>query len=371
MIERLYVHNYRCLENFTLDFTGQQSAVLIGRNGAGKSTILSALQVFQAICRGPNRVREVIRAKDFARFDKSRLMRFEVDVAFNGSRFKYSVAFEWPADFYEARVAEESLQKDGAVVFTRQQAQVQLAGGSGFLLDWHVFALPVINEKPPQHSIRDVKAFFANLIILTPVPQLIDGFSEEPATELERSARNFASCLRAMLQSKPRAYGKIERFLKDVLPDFSSIENVDRGKDGGSQLVISYEQPQPHDTLPLDFDLLSDGEKCFFIAAYLIAANAVRNPADPPVVCLWDEPDNHLSLPEVGHFIMAMRKMTNEGGQFIATTHHPETIRKFSDENTFVLSRKSHFEPTVVKLLSAYCYSGDLINALTRNEILE
>src|SRR5436305_1612388 len=97
--------------------------------------------------------------------------------------------------------------------------------------------------------------------------------------------------------------------------------------------------------LPLNFDDLSDGEKCFFLSAYIIAANAVG----PSVVCAWDEPDNHLSLSEVGQFITTLRKMVNRGGQLIVTTHHPETIRKFSDENTFVLTRKSHLDPTVVK----------------------
>ena len=45
MIERLYVHNFRCLENFTLDLAGHPSALLIGKNGAGKSTVLQCLQV--------------------------------------------------------------------------------------------------------------------------------------------------------------------------------------------------------------------------------------------------------------------------------------------------------------------------------------
>ena len=34
MIERLYVHNFRCLENFTLDLVGRSSALVIGKNGA-------------------------------------------------------------------------------------------------------------------------------------------------------------------------------------------------------------------------------------------------------------------------------------------------------------------------------------------------
>jgi len=370
MIERLYVHNFRCLENFTLELAGQQSVVLIGKNGSGKSTVLEALRVFQSICRGPNRVRDVIRAKDFARFDKSRPMRFEIDATLGQRRFKYAVSFEWPGDFFEARIVEETLLRNGVSVFTRQQGQVQLAGGAAFGLDWHVFALPVINERPSERSIQDVKAFLAGMILLAPIPQKIEGFSEEPATELDRYALNFAACLRALLQKKPKAYSEFELFVKDVLPDFSSIENVDRGKEGGSQLIVTFEQPKPHETLTLDFDVLSDGEKSFLLSAYIAAANAVRSSTDPPVVCVWDEPDNHLSLSEVGHFITAMRKMTNRGGQFIATTHHPETIRKFSDDNTFVLARKSHLEPTVVKLLNAYSYTGDLVHALARDEIV-
>ena len=90
----------------------------------------------------------------------------------------------------------------------------------------------------------------------------------------------------------------------------------------------------------------------------------------PPVTCMWDEPDNHLSLSEVGQFIISLRKMTNRSGQFIATTHHPETVRKFSDETTFVLTRKSHLDPSVVRPLADFTYSGDLINALIRDEII-
>jgi hypothetical protein len=54
----------------------------------------------------------------------------------------------------------------------------------------------------------------------------------------------------------------------------------------------------------------------------------------------------------------------------MATTHHPETIRKFSDETTFVLTRKSHLDPTVVRPLADVTYVGDLINALIRDEII-
>ncbi len=365
MIERLYVHNFRCLENFTLDLVGHPSAVLIGKNGSGKSTVLRCLEVLQSICRGSSRVGNLISANDFTQFRTDQPMRFEVDLAVAARRFKYAISFEWPPEFREARILDESLSVDGASIFTRHQAQVQLAGGSTFGLDWHVFALPVINERPPARSIQDVKGFLASMILIAPVPAVMTGFAEEPSMELQHDAANYASCLLAMLQQKPKAYSTFESYVKTLIPDFSSIENPPRGE-SGTQLIVKFGQEKLQPGLSVEFKALSDGEKCFFLSAYIIASNM----AGSPVICMWDEPDNHLSLSEVGQFIISLRKMTNQSGQFIATTHHPETVRKFSDETTFVLTRKSHLDPSVVRPLSAFNYGGDLINALIRDEII-
>jgi recombinational DNA repair ATPase RecF len=57
MIQRLYVHNFRCLENFELSLKDMSSALLIGKNGVGKSTIFDVLEIFQSIGRGTNRMR--------------------------------------------------------------------------------------------------------------------------------------------------------------------------------------------------------------------------------------------------------------------------------------------------------------------------
>jgi hypothetical protein len=293
-------------------------------------------------------------------------MRFELDIRLENSRFSYAVSFEWPEEFNEARILEESLSRDGTSVFTRERAQVRLADGTSFRLDWHYFALPVINESPPLHSIQDVKTFLASMMLLAPIPRQMSGFSQEPATELGHYAENYASCLRALLQQKPKAYTYFDSFVREVMPDFASIENLTRGKDGGSQLVVAFQPDDKLEAFSLAFDDLSDGEKCFMLSAYVFASNMVG----PPVVCVWDEPDNHLSLSEVGHFILAMRKLANNGGQFIATTHHPETIRKFADENTFVLTRRSHADPTDARKLETSNYEGDLIHALVRNEII-
>ena len=99
---------------------------------------------------------------------------------------------------------------------------------------------------------------------------------------------------------------------------------------------------------------------------YLVLA---ANEAYGPVLCFWDEPDNYLALPEIGHFVLSLRKAFQSGGQFIATSHNQEAIRRFSDENTLVLYRKNHLEPTVVRPLSELQVRGDLVGALVRGDV--
>jgi ABC-type multidrug transport system ATPase subunit len=105
------------------------------------------------------------------------------------------------------------------------------------------------------------------------------------------------------------------------------------------------------------------------ICALVLAANVAYG----PLLCFWDEPDNYLALSEVGHFVLALRKAFQSGGQFIATSHNPEAIRRFSDENTLVLYRKSHLEPTIVRPLDELRTSGnltgDLVGALIRDDL--
>ena len=113
------------------------------------------------------------------------------------------------------------------------------------------------------------------------------------------------------------------------------------------------------------FTDLSDGEKCFFLCAAVLAANEFYG----PLFCFWDEPDNYISLSEVGHFITSLRRSFHQSGQIVVTSHNPEAIRKFSNDNTLVLNRHSHLEPTVVRRLSDLSVTGDLVETLIRGDI--
>ena len=371
VIRRLYIHNFRCLENFELPISGRSSALLIGKNGAGKTTVSLALEILQKIARNTNRVGELVKPQDItrgltdARGRTDVPMRFEIEVELEGEIYEYVVAFEFPEGFKELRVFEEKLAVNGKPIYTREVAQVRLARTgqeANFLIDWHLVALPIIQLKSTDDPLFVFKQWLARMLILRPMPSLILGDSDQETLQPNPQVTNFGAWFSGLLADAPSAYAKIADYLRQVMPDLKDIKNPIVARESRS-LVVQFSNNQGNITLP--FGDLSDGEKCFMICALVLAANDAHG----ALFCFWDEPDNYLALDEVGHFVLALRQAFQAGGQFIATSHNPEAIRRFSDENTLVLYRKSHLEPTIVRPLNQIQVSGDLVGALIRGDV--
>ena len=49
MLERLYVDNFRCLQDFEFRPGDSHSVLLIGGNGTGKSTVAHVLRILQRL----------------------------------------------------------------------------------------------------------------------------------------------------------------------------------------------------------------------------------------------------------------------------------------------------------------------------------
>lgn len=371
VIRRLYVHNFRCLENFELPISGRSSTLLIGKNGAGKTTVSHALEILQKIVRGTNRVRDLVQPKDLSWGRADVPMRFEIEVELEATTYGYAIAFQFPEGFRELRVLEEKLTVDGKPVYTRELAQVHLAKSgqakeAKFPIDWHLVALPIVQQESAKDPLSAFKQWLARMLILRPMPSLIGGDSEQETLQPNPQVTDFAAWFSGLLASAPSAYTKIDEYLKQVMPDLKDIKNPQVGKDARS-LVIQFSNDKG--TLNLPFEDLADGEKCFMICALVLVANGAYG----PLLCFWDEPDNYLALSEVGLFVLGLRKAFQSGGQLIATSHNPEAIRRFSDENTLVLYRKGHLEPTIVRPLNEVRtsgdFSGDLVEALVRGDL--
>jgi predicted ATPase len=367
VIRRLYVHNFRCLENFELNIAGLSSLLLIGKNGSGKSTVGLALEVLQRIARGANRVGELVKPKDLTRGNSQSPMRFLLEVELDSVLYEYSVAFEFPRGFKEMRVFQESLKAGAQTIYSREVAQVQLARtetdkGAKFSIDWHLVALPIVQEQSPEDPLFIFRKWLGQLLILRPIPSLITGESKHETLQPNAQVTDFGAWFSGLLANWPASYAAIHDYLINVLPDLREIRNPTVGTDARS-LQVQFANQQGGFSLP--FEDLSDGEKCFLICGLVLAANKSYG----PLFCFWDEPDNYLSIDEVSHFIMAIRQSFQGRGQFIATSHNAVVIRGFSDENTLIVHRKSHLEPTQIRLLNDLPHDGDLVESILRGDL--
>jgi len=365
MLQRLYVHNFRCLENFELSLKGMSSALLIGKNGAGKSMIASALEVLQSIGRGINKVGQLIQLKDFAlgRFDVP--IRFEIEVLLDENLYKYTLALGLPENSKDIQVFEEELLISGRSIYSRKRTKNNVNSqysANPFSVNFNLITLPVIQVKSDTELLHIFKTWLAHMIILAPIPNLMNGESRGETLEPKRDGSNFGEWFSGLLSRYPSAYKEIEKYLQVVMPDISDIQIELIGRNF-KNMIVHFENNNTH--LKVDFQDLSDGEKCFFLCSIVLAANKYYG----PIFCFWDEPDNYLSLSEVGHFVTSLRRSFKNSGQILATSHNEEAIRKFSDENTFVLDRKSHLEPTLVRLLSEITINGNLIDTLILGDI--
>src|SRR5262249_1423259 len=231
----------------------------------------------------------------------------------DGQVYEYIIAFDYPVGFRQLRVFEEKLIVGGKAVYTRETAQVNLARmhpekEAHFRIDWHLVALPIVQENSDKDALFIFKQWLSRMLVLRPIPSLITGDSNEETLQPDPQVVNFGAWFSGLLGYAPSAYTRIDEYLKQVMPDIRDIKNPITGKDSKS---LTLQFANGHEPVTIPFEDLSDGEKCFMICALVLAANTAYG----PVACFWDEPDNYLALSEVGHFILALRKVFEAGGQ--------------------------------------------------------
>ncbi|MEO7576990.1 MAG: AAA family ATPase [Massilia sp.] len=371
MLQRLYASNFRCFQKLELNLDCAPSSLLIGSNGSGKSTVASVLQIFQQIGRGVSKLDQLLGARDFMSGHAAEPIRLGLDVELDGRTFSYSLDLALVEGLGRLRVLGESVGVDGRAIFLREQADVALwqeAGGAevAFSVGCDQVALSSIQGRSEQDSLGMFRRWLERMVVLAPQPRQMRGESVEDTLQPDVSGANLVGWLAGLLSQFPAACATLDGYLRELLPDLQGFHDEVAGSES-KRLLVDFEKAGRVFTLP--FEDLSDGEKCFFLGATIVAANRAYG----PLLCFWDAPDNFIALHEVGHFIVSLRRAFQNKGQLIVTSHNEETILKFSDQNTWLLGRESHVEPPRIRTLAALRQEkkleGDLMRALIAGEV--
>lgn len=367
MLKKIYVHNFRSLQNFELDLTHIKSALLLGKNGSGKTSVFDAIEIFQQIAQGVTQIKNLVKKQDFAFGDNTKPMKFELDVELDSKQFIYTIEIEMPEGFREPKIKHEQLKFDGRIIFEREGGRTLLNSAAEFTLDWHHFGLPLISVRDANEPIAQFREWLSSIVILSPCPKHFATTSKGENSYLDREGQHLLDWITELLAENPNLYSEISEFLTHRLNDFSLFKFNPIGADE-KELKVEFKN-EGKKRIELNFSQLSDGERVFMLAAGLVA----RMNNGRPILCLWDEPDNFISLVELSHFILACRKAaetSDESVQLIMASHNATVINEFSKHNTFIMSRNSHLEPSRNQKLEAKTYiSVTLIEAFENGEL--
>jgi predicted ATPase len=254
---------------------------------------------------------------------------------------------------------------DGKSFFVREGGKTQLHGKAEFTLDWHHIGLPLISIRNDSDPIAVFRTWLSSILYLDPTPAQILPTSKEESPYLQKHLVNLVDWIRYHLSLQPALYGKVERYLREWMSDFDSFKLEVTGREEREFLFTFKDQK----AIELSLTKLADGEKTYLLTALLLAIIS----SDRPMLCLWDEADQFIALPELSYFITACRKAfeaTNGQAQLILTSHNARVMYEFSGHNCFVLSRSSHLQPTRLERMQDKTFlSPDPVQAYENGEL--
>ena len=114
---------------------------------------------------------------------------------------------------------------------------------ANFRIDWHLVALPIIQERSQKDPLFIFKRWLARMLILRPIPSLIIGDSNKRRWSRILRSRILARGFQACWLTRRAAYAKIDEYLKQVMPDLKDIKNPVIGKDSRSLVRPILQRP--------------------------------------------------------------------------------------------------------------------------------
>ncbi|MBR3307221.1 MAG: AAA family ATPase [Lachnospiraceae bacterium] len=338
MIKYLFANNYKTFVNFKVDFG--RSSLLIGKNGSGKSNVLTLIASIRDVVMGGRAVRELFPATTVTRWMKSNIQTFELGLSDDDHDYVYRLEIEQSS---ETRVLSERVYCDSKVIY-------QKTDGSAEVYDDDLHADRVLADSASsgiafaptdsRHSLlKGFRSLIGSIILCTPNPKTMSDLVQNDVFIPTIDFSNIASTFWGVVLLDPDVY----RELADTFGEMSSGFTKARiaVEPFGKHLALDYMYKDVSCTYL--FSELSDGEKMLF-ALYILLYGYIGK----GMTVLLDEPDNYVSLREIQPWCINLERKLEEAGQCIIVSHHPEIINYMAETDGIWLSRLSSGESKIM-----------------------
>jgi AAA15 family ATPase/GTPase len=351
MLKRLYVHNYKCLVNFEINFD-QDVSLFLGANGSGKTSVLMALSEIQKFIIFNIRLDDkrlddkdrIFKTSSLNRWGYDLIQKFEIDIEGNNGIYKYSLEIEHNPEKNFPKVRTEnlffnnqplykfSIENEGGMSIGKGRMfndDKPNNDGIAYATDWFSSGVGSIQERYDNKTLFWFKKWLEQIFIihLNPSSMKIDMEREEYHPELDLS--NYVAWLNYWNNENSEGVFSVVSELKEIIKGFASFKFSQSGTKKILEVKIKKQL--------FRFDELSDGQKALialYTLIYCIPDNAL---------IFIDEPENFLALPEIQPWLNAMRDQCSERSlQAILISHHPSLINFLAASSGYWFSRKDN-----------------------------
>lgn len=341
MLKRLYVHNYKCLVNFEVNFD-QDISLFLGANGSGKSTVFEILTKLRRFIVNEEKAENIFELTDFPRWlnPSEADIRFELDIEIGGSVYRYLLVLEVDlSDFDSFDIKEEYLYIDNKTLVESKDYKTSVLS-----FDKKNEQLPFdLNRSSVNRYVssfaKDFLQYLRNLLIARINPYEILSTINKTNTSIKTDFSNFSEWFAHLNEKNRRGVSIFEKALCDILPgfDYFRIEQAGQAK----VLQVDFENTANKKITSYYLNELSEGQKVL-IALYALVYCAPEN----SLICI-DEPENFLALPEIQPWFDTLYEQCEERGlQALLISHHPKIINLLANDSGYWFSRESNLTRT-------------------------
>lgn len=364
MLKRLYVDNFRCLEDFELKFDSIN--LFLGDNGAGKSTVFEALSKLQRLITTDNNVRTIFKLSDYTRWqslnyyslEQNNPQVFRLEFLGNGGVYKYElkisicdqsqqdIVLDLDSDFDNATFApnvkypstiieSECLWFDDELLLSIDKHNVKIVLDDGSTnnsprYNFYQSIFPLLRSDDINTKLIWFRDRMKRFVIIKVMPSLIANESRKASPFLSKNMDNYVSWYRYVFEGRSswltgngkEKLNRLTQVIQNIFDNFVEfrLENVSE-KTVSLKLVFNHEYGyRRYDEYSLSE--LSDGEKMLIVLYSLFYGLESQD----YTLCI-DEPDNFLALPEIQPWLVQLYDLCSEGKlQALLISHHPELI---------------------------------------------
>ncbi len=338
-IARLHIRGYRKLLDVDLEM--KPFCVIIGANGAGKTSFLETLALLASSCNGQlsSKISEFGGIADILTRDKSRALEFDLSMPVEGHEpIEYKLRIEPRGQGYAIQTEQLTQDRGLASPFKHIEAingniRYYDTGVRNLMRpDWPMDTLETALAQVPKmfrepEELRRTLAattFYASLNVAPKSPVRMPQ-QMRPATLPGAQGEDLVSCLYSLRESDPARFEILEDTLAAAFPDFERLAFPPAAAG-----MLSMTWKEKNYSKPMYMHQLSEGTLRFLWLATLLGSR------DLPPIVLLDEPEVSLH-PALQSLLVDLIREASVRSQIIVATHSDRLVRFLRPEELLVV----------------------------------